>query len=174
MMCPKYQKLSELERCKCIPLCEYAEIFTDDKVCNAAKSKSFNFGSVKEGETCGFYGSTGEQFSNCAEDLECMESEDGTPECVLKGKEGETCGFYGSTGETFADCATGLQCMSPADAQPGAPNKCVLRSKEGEHCGVWGSTGTTHPDCAEDLFCMLPEDGLLGAPSKCVPRSKKG
>ena len=33
MMCPYGQKLSELERCKCIPLCEYAELFTDDNVC---------------------------------------------------------------------------------------------------------------------------------------------
>jgi hypothetical protein len=81
MMCPKYQRLSELERCKCIPTCEYAEIFTDEKLCNVAKSKSVNFGTAKEGETCGLYGDSRETIiSDCAEDFQCMESEDGTLE----------------------------------------------------------------------------------------------
>ena len=91
-LCPEGEKLSELEMCKCIPLCEYQELFTDDNICRAAKS--FNFGTAQEGETCeGFNESTGEPYPECAKDLQCMQTTEMTlpgmgNKCVAKSKEG--------------------------------------------------------------------------------------
>ena len=40
MMCPRGQRLSELEMCKCIPLCEYDSLFFDKDLCRMPKLMS--------------------------------------------------------------------------------------------------------------------------------------
>ena len=72
IMCPDNQILSPLEMCNCIDQCEYDEMFTDDAICNQAKSVSRK---AQAGETCeGFNEKTGEPFPSCDRGLECKQT----------------------------------------------------------------------------------------------------
>ena len=73
MLCPRGQTLSELEMCKCVPLCEYDSLFFEKDLCKMPKLMSAE--KAEEGEVCEGYDEAADAaHPSCEDGLVCTQT----------------------------------------------------------------------------------------------------